>query len=226
MLGSAARTSVLEASSFHTVCIVVLSELELTTAEEKRKSFVSETIRILFQVSRFSHRRQSRSVDVPRAVGESDPYSCKIIRSPCQSSSRTRRSLGNGQFGRTGIGSLRRSVGGGGDHRNRVFTHGKRGNLSGGNQQKAIIARWLAAKPKVLILDEPTRGIDIGAKKEIYELIDQLAQEGVAILLISSELPEVINMSDRIVVMRQGRAVAVLEDKAQFDQENIIRYSL
>ena len=99
-------------------------------------------------------------------------------------------------------------------------------NLSGGNQQKAIIARWLAAKPKVLILDEPTRGIDIGAKKEIYELIDQLAQEGVAILLISSELPEVINMSDRIVVMRQGRAVAVLEDKAQFDQENIIRYSL
>ena len=99
-------------------------------------------------------------------------------------------------------------------------------NLSGGNQQKAIIARWLAAKPKVLILDEPTRGIDIGAKKEIYELIDQLAQEGVAILLISSELPEVINMSDRIVVMRQGRAVAVLEDKAQFDQENIFRYSL
>ena len=68
----------------------------------------------------------------------------------------------------------------------------------------------------MLILDEPTRGIDIGAKKEIYELIDQLAQEGVAILL----------MSDRIVVMRQGRAVAVLEDKAQFDQENIIRYSL
>ena len=99
-------------------------------------------------------------------------------------------------------------------------------NLSGGNQQKAIIARWLAARPKVLILDEPTRGIDIGAKKEIYELIDQLAQEGVAILLISSELPEVINMSDRIVVMKQGKAVAVLDDKSQFDQENIIRYSL
>ena len=78
----------------------------------------------------------------------------------------------------------------------------------------------------MLILDEPTRGIDIGAKKEIYELIDQLAQEGVAILLISSELPEVINMSDRIVVMKQGKAVAVLDDKSQFDQENIIRYSL
>ena len=99
-------------------------------------------------------------------------------------------------------------------------------NLSGGNQQKAIIARWLASSPKVLILDEPTRGIDIGAKKEIYELIDQLAQQGVAILLISSELPEVINMSDRIVVMNQRKSVAVLEDKAEFDQENILRYSL
>ncbi len=99
-------------------------------------------------------------------------------------------------------------------------------NLSGGNQQKAIFARWLAARPKVLILDEPTRGIDIGAKKEIYEIIDSLAKEGVAILLISSELPEVINMSDRIVVMRQGKAVAILDDKADFDQETIIRYEL
>ncbi len=99
-------------------------------------------------------------------------------------------------------------------------------NLSGGNQQKAIIARWLAANPKLLILDEPTRGIDIGAKKEIYELIDSLAKAGVAIILISSELPEVINMSDRIVVMRHGRSVKIIEDKAQFDQETIMRYSL
>ena len=99
-------------------------------------------------------------------------------------------------------------------------------NLSGGNQQKAIFARWLAARPKVLILDEPTRGIDIGAKKEIYEIIDSLAKEGVAILLISSELPEVINISDRIVVMRQGKAVARLDDKADFDLETIIRYEL
>lgn len=99
-------------------------------------------------------------------------------------------------------------------------------NLSGGNQQKAIIARWLATKPKVLILDEPTRGIDIGAKKEIYEIIDKLAISGVAIILISSELPEVINMSDRIVVMRQGKSVATLEHKEDFDQETIMRYSL
>ncbi len=100
------------------------------------------------------------------------------------------------------------------------------GNLSGGNQQKAIIARWLATEPKVLILDEPTRGIDIGAKKEIYEIIDRLARDGVAIILISSELPEVINMSDRIVVMRQGKSVATLEHKEDFDQETIMRYSL
>lgn len=99
-------------------------------------------------------------------------------------------------------------------------------NLSGGNQQKAIIARWLATKPKVLILDEPTRGIDIGAKKEIYEIIDRLARDGVAIILISSELPEVINMSDRIVVMRRGKSVATLEHKEDFDQETIMRYSL
>ena len=99
-------------------------------------------------------------------------------------------------------------------------------NLSGGNQQKAIIARWLATKPKVLILDEPTRGIDIGAKKEIYEIIDELAKSGVAIILISSELPEVINMSDRIVVMRQGKSVTTLQHKEDFDQETIMRYSL
>ena len=99
-------------------------------------------------------------------------------------------------------------------------------NLSGGNQQKAIIARWLATKPKVLILDEPTRGIDIGAKKEIYEIIDRLARDGVAIILISAELPEVINMSDRIVVMRRGKSVATLEHKEDFDQETIMRYSL
>ena len=95
-----------------------------------------------------------------------------------------------------------------------------------GMKQRLGLAEALLGRPPILILDEPTRGIDIGAKKEIYELIDQLAQEGVAILLISSELPEVINMSDRIVVMKQGKAVAVLDDKSQFDQENIIRYSL
>ncbi len=84
------------------------------------------------------------------------------------------------------------------------------GKLSGGNQQKVVLARWLAAKPKVLILDEPTRGIDVGAKAEIYRLIDALANEGLAIMLISSELPEVLGMSDRIIVMQGGRITGEL----------------
>ena len=77
-------------------------------------------------------------------------------------------------------------------------------NLSGGNQQKTVIARWLAAKPKVLIMDEPTRGIDVGAKAEIHTLMGKLAQQGVGILMISSELPEILGVSDRIVVMHEG----------------------
>jgi ABC-type sugar transport system ATPase subunit len=80
--------------------------------------------------------------------------------------------------------------------------------LSGGNQQKVVIARWLATKPKVLILDEPTRGIDVGAKAEVHALIARLAEQGVAILMISSELPEILGMSHRILVMRGGRIVA------------------
>ncbi len=84
------------------------------------------------------------------------------------------------------------------------------GKLSGGNQQKVVLARWLAAKPKVLILDEPTRGIDVGAKSEIYRLIDALANEGLAIMLISSELPEILGMSDRIYVMQGGRITGEL----------------
>jgi len=78
-------------------------------------------------------------------------------------------------------------------------------NLSGGNQQKVVLSKWLMVKPKLLILDEPTRGIDIGAKAEIYRLISSLAKEGVAIILVSSELPEVLGMSDRILVMAGGR---------------------
>ena len=80
--------------------------------------------------------------------------------------------------------------------------------LSGGNQQKIVLGRWLNAKPKILILDEPTRGVDIGAKVEIYGLLDRLAADGVAIIIISSELPEVLGMSDRILVMRDGAIVA------------------
>jgi ribose transport system ATP-binding protein len=80
-------------------------------------------------------------------------------------------------------------------------------NLSGGNQQKAVIARWLTLNPRVLILDEPTRGIDVGTKAEIHALMDELAQSGVGVLMISSDLPEVLGVSDRILVMREGRLV-------------------
>jgi ABC-type sugar transport system ATPase subunit len=84
------------------------------------------------------------------------------------------------------------------------------GTLSGGNQQKVVLARWLALRPKVLLLDEPTRGIDIGAKAEIYRIIREIASRGVAVLMISSELPEVLGMSDRILVLREGRVAGVL----------------
>jgi L-arabinose transport system ATP-binding protein len=84
------------------------------------------------------------------------------------------------------------------------------GKLSGGNQQKVVLARWLAAKPKILILDEPTRGIDVGAKAEIYHLIDDLANEGLGIMFISSELPEILGLSDRIYVMQSGRITGEL----------------
>jgi L-arabinose transport system ATP-binding protein len=83
--------------------------------------------------------------------------------------------------------------------------------LSGGNQQKVILARWLCEEPKVVLLDEPTRGIDVGAKSEIYNIIYALAERGVAVVVVSSELPEVLGISDRIVVMRQGRISAVLQ---------------
>jgi rhamnose transport system ATP-binding protein len=80
--------------------------------------------------------------------------------------------------------------------------------LSGGNQQKVVLAKWLATDPRILIMDEPTRGIDVGAKAEIHQLMRKLAGEGMAILMISSELPEVLGMSDRILVMNSGRIVA------------------
>jgi ABC-type sugar transport system ATPase subunit len=98
------------------------------------------------------------------------------------------------------------------------------GNLSGGNQQKVVLAKWLATKPKVLILDEPTRGIDIGAKTEIYQLINQLTNEGVAVIMISSELPEVLGMSDRILVMAEGRISGALS-RAEATQELIMKYA-
>src|SRR5262249_49519428 len=81
-------------------------------------------------------------------------------------------------------------------------------SLSGGNQQKVVLAKWLAIRPKILIVDEPTRGIDVGTKAEVHALLSQLAGQGVAILMISSELPEVLGMSDRILVVHEGRLVA------------------
>jgi rhamnose transport system ATP-binding protein len=87
-------------------------------------------------------------------------------------------------------------------------------SLSGGNQQKVSLARWLAARPQVLILDEPTQGVDVGAKSEIHKIIRQLAKGGVAVLLISSDLPEVLGMSDRIAVMRHGTLQAILPGTA------------
>ncbi|HAG22869.1 MAG TPA: D-xylose ABC transporter ATP-binding protein, partial [Synergistaceae bacterium] len=94
-------------------------------------------------------------------------------------------------------------------------------SLSGGNQQKVAIARGLSVTPRILILDEPTRGIDIGAKAEIHHLMNRLTHEGMAIIMISSELPEVLGMSDRIVVMREGRIAATF-DREEANSEKIM----
>ena len=96
------------------------------------------------------------------------------------------------------------------------------GELSGGNQQKAILARWLLTDPKVLILDEPTRGIDIGVKAEFYDMIGELAAAGRAILLISSELPELLALCDRVLVMSEGRLTANIP-RAEATQESIMK---
>ncbi len=93
--------------------------------------------------------------------------------------------------------------------------------LSGGNQQKVVVGKWIATKPKILILDEPTRGVDVGAKYEIYEIINELKKSGVAIIMISSDLPEVLSMSDRIAVMHEGDLMGIVEKK-DFSQEKIM----
>jgi inositol transport system ATP-binding protein len=94
-------------------------------------------------------------------------------------------------------------------------------NLSGGNQQKVLIGRWLLTHPRILILDEPTRGIDVGAKAEIHRLITRLAGEGVAVMMISSEMPEVLGMSDRIMIMHEGRVTGFL-DRTEATQVKIM----
>jgi rhamnose transport system ATP-binding protein len=96
------------------------------------------------------------------------------------------------------------------------------GFLSGGNQQKVVLAKWLATEPKLLILDEPTRGIDVGTKSEVHRLMSELASRGVAVLMISSELPEVLGMADRVLVMHEGRLTAELS-REEADEESVIR---
>ena len=97
-------------------------------------------------------------------------------------------------------------------------------NLSGGNQQKVVIGKWLFRDAKVMIFDEPTRGIDVGAKFAIYKLLDELAAQGVGVIMISSELPEVLGMSDRVIVMREGEMTGML-DTTKTDQEEIMHYA-
>jgi rhamnose transport system ATP-binding protein len=99
------------------------------------------------------------------------------------------------------------------------------GSLSGGNQQKVALARWLETKPSVLILDEPTQGVDVGSKAEIHDLMGRLAERGVAIVMISSEMPEILGMSDRIAVMQAGRLAGTL-DRANCTQDAILALAL
>ena len=95
------------------------------------------------------------------------------------------------------------------------------GTLSGGNQQKVVIGKWLATRPRILLLDEPTRGIDVGAKRDIYDLIFRLADDGLAIMVVSSELPELLLLADRILVMSEGRQTGIL-DRSEASEERIM----
>jgi ribose transport system ATP-binding protein len=101
------------------------------------------------------------------------------------------------------------------------------GSLSGGNQQKVLLSRWLETKPRVLMLDEPTRGVDIGAKSEIYRIIDDLAKTDIGVLVISSELPEIIGICDRVLVMREGHIEGEVggPEGREITQENIMAYA-
>ena len=98
-------------------------------------------------------------------------------------------------------------------------------SLSGGNQQKVVLAKWISTQAKVLIVDEPTNGVDIGAKDEIHKILRNLAKEGMAVIVISSELPEILTVSDRIMVMRRGRVSGFLDNK-DLTQEMIMKLSV
>jgi ABC-type sugar transport system ATPase subunit len=100
------------------------------------------------------------------------------------------------------------------------------GNLSGGHQQRTVFAKWSAAEPRLLLLDEPTRGINVNAKSEIYKMIDEIAAQGLAVLMVSSELPELIGMSDRIYAMRGGTLVAELTERKAMTQAAILAHIL
>ena len=98
-------------------------------------------------------------------------------------------------------------------------------NLSGGNQQKVIIAKWIMLSPKVLIIDEPTKGIDVGAKKEIYDVLNELKKMGKAIIMISSDMPEIVGICDRVIVMHEGMVTGEL-DREEANQENIMKLAV
>jgi ABC-type sugar transport system ATPase subunit len=99
------------------------------------------------------------------------------------------------------------------------------GSLSGGNQQKTLFAKWVMTGPRVLLMDEPTRGVDVGAKTEIYRIINGLTADGVAVVLVSSDLPELVAMSDRVLVMREGRPVSELTGD-DVNEQNILEHAL
>ena len=98
-------------------------------------------------------------------------------------------------------------------------------NLSGGNQQKVIVSRWLANDPDILIMDEPTRGIDVGAKHEIYEIMINLAKQGKSIIMISSEMAELLGMSDRIYIMCNGKLTGEIKEETEMTQENVLSFA-
>jgi rhamnose transport system ATP-binding protein len=97
--------------------------------------------------------------------------------------------------------------------------------LSGGNQQKVMLSKWLNTNPLILILDEPTRGVDVGSKAEVHAIIGELAAEGIGVIVISSDLPEVLALSDRVLVMREGRQMTIL-DRADADQESVMNAAM
>ena len=98
-------------------------------------------------------------------------------------------------------------------------------NLSGGNQQKVVIAKWLSTEAEIIILDEPTKGVDVGAKAEIYRLLEELVEQGKSIIMVSSELPEIIGMCDRVIIMREGLKIKELSHN-EFTEERVLNYAI